>query len=68
MPYHFFRHVTDEQPPNTRPSMRGQDDQIDPLIFCRIENLFEGIAACNKIFDLGQLLYPGMTKLFQQDL
>jgi hypothetical protein len=32
VPHHFFRHVTDEQPLNTRPSMGGQHDQIDPLI------------------------------------
>jgi len=65
VPYHFFRHVTDEQPLNTGPSMGGQNDQIDPLIFCRVKNLFEGIAARNKVSDLGQLLYSRMTKLFQ---
>ena len=42
MSYYFFCHVTDEQPLNTRPSMRGENDQIDALIFCRVENLFEG--------------------------
>jgi hypothetical protein len=45
VPHHFFRHVTDKQPPYACPSMRSEDDQIDPLIFCRVENLFEGISA-----------------------
>jgi hypothetical protein len=52
MSYYFFCHVTDEQPLNTRPSMRGENDQIDALIFCCVENLFEGIAACDKVPDL----------------
>ena len=68
MSYYFFCHVTDEQPLNTRPSMRGENDQIDALIFCRVENLFEGIAACDKVSDLWQVLDPWVTKLFQQDL
>jgi hypothetical protein len=46
----------------------GEDDQIDSLIFCRIENLFERIAACNNVSDLGEALDPWVTKLFQQDL
>ena len=63
MSYYFFCHVTDEQPLNTRPSMRGENDQIDALIFCRVENLFEGIAACDKVSDLWQVLDPWIISL-----
>src|SRR6266850_5638997 len=68
MSYYFFCHVADEQPLNTRPSMCGENDHIDALIFCRVENLFEGIAARAEISDLGQVLDPGVAKLLQQDL
>jgi len=63
MSYYFFCHVTDEQPLNTRPSMRGENDQIDALIFCRVENLFEGITTCDKISDLWQALDPWIISL-----
>jgi hypothetical protein len=46
--------------------VRGENDQIDPLIFCRIENLFERIAACDNVSDLGDTLDPWVTKLFPQ--
>ena len=58
MSYYFFCHVTDEQPLNTCPSMRGENDQIDALIFCRVENLFRRIAACDKVSDLWQVPRP----------
>lgn len=45
MPYDFFGHVADEKPFDSRPTMRGEYDQIDSLILCGIEDLFKRIAA-----------------------